>query len=225
VRGNAAAPGEYRKIQNYVINSKTKEVVYTPPAALEVPILMTELVEWLNREQEANPVIMAGIAQFQLVHIHPFIDGNGRTARLLSTLHLFRTGYDFKKLFTISEYYDRDRAVYYSAIQGVRKSAMDMTGWIEYFVEGLATQLKEVQEKAERVIKRDVLAKKYELKNCQQRAVAFILGQGTMTIQEYQKLCPKSARRTLQRELKEMVDNGVLVQEGATNRLSYRLKV
>jgi len=66
---------------------------------------------------------------------------------------------------------------------------------------------------------------KYELKNCRQRAVAFILEHGAMTIQEYQKLCPKSARRTLQRELKEMVDNGVLAQEGATNRLLYRLKV
>ena len=225
VRGNTAAPGEYRKIQNFVINSKTKEVVYTPPAALEVPIFMTELVEWLNSELEVNTVIMAGIAQFQLVHIYPFIDGNGRTARLLSTLHLFRTGYDFKKLCTISEYYDRDRAAYYTAIQSVRKNNMDMTGWIEYFVEGLAIQLKEVQEKGERVIKQDVLARKYELKNCQQRAVAFILDRGAMTIQEYQKLCPKSARRSLQRELKEMVDNGVLVQEGATNRLSYRLKV
>jgi Fic family protein len=70
-------------------------------------------------------VIVAGIAQFQLVHIHPFVDGNGRSARLLSTLCLYRTGYDFKRLFTISEYYDRDRPAYYKALQSVRESGMD----------------------------------------------------------------------------------------------------
>jgi len=79
VRGGAAAPGEYRKIQNYVVNSATGKTIYTPPPAQEVPILMAELVDWLNRERETHPVLVSGIAQFQLVHIHPFLDGNGRT--------------------------------------------------------------------------------------------------------------------------------------------------
>ncbi|MEI6242966.1 MAG: Fic family protein, partial [Chlamydiota bacterium] len=103
VRGNSANPGEYRKIQNYVANSKTKAIIYTPPPAYEVPIMMKDCVHWLKTENEINSVLMAGIAQFQLVHIHPFLDGNGRTARLLSTLCLYKTGYDFKQLFTISE--------------------------------------------------------------------------------------------------------------------------
>jgi Fic family protein len=56
---------------------------------------------------------------------------------LLSTLILYKTGYDFKRLFTISEYYDRERMAYYKAIQSVRENDMDMTAWLEYFVEGL----------------------------------------------------------------------------------------
>lgn len=64
VRGGAAAPGEYRKIQNYVVNSITGETVYTPPPAHDVPIMMAELVDWLNREQEVHPVLMSGISQF-----------------------------------------------------------------------------------------------------------------------------------------------------------------
>ena len=99
--------------------------------------MMAELVDWLNQEKEVHPVLVSGISQFQFVHIHPFLDGNGRTSRLLSTLCLFRAGYDFKRLFTISEYYDRDRPAFYRAIQGVREQGMDMTGWLEYFVEGL----------------------------------------------------------------------------------------
>jgi Fic family protein len=62
------------------------------------------------------------------IQIHPFLDGNGRTSRLLSTLYLYRAGYDFKRLFTISEYYDRDRSAFYRAIQSVREHGMDMTG-------------------------------------------------------------------------------------------------
>jgi Fic family protein len=103
VRGNSAAPGEYRSVQNYVANSVTKEVIYTPPPAQEVAPLMAEFVSWMNSEQEVHPILVAGVAQFQLVHIHPFLDGNGRTARLLSMLCLYRKGYDFKRLFTLSE--------------------------------------------------------------------------------------------------------------------------
>src|SRR4030043_575461 len=127
VRGENAYPGNYRKIQNYVVNSRTHEIIYTPPMPLDVPYLMREFAEWINKAEDVSPVFVAGIAQYQLVHIHPFIDGNGRAARLLSTLILYKTGYDFKRLFTISEYYDKDRPAYYQAIQSVRQNNMDMT--------------------------------------------------------------------------------------------------
>ena len=123
---------------------------------------MRELVEWLRAEQAIHPVLVAGIAQFQLVHIHPFVDGNGRTSRLLSTLCLYRAGYDFKRLFTISEYYDRDRAPSIAALQGVREADMDLTGWLEFFVTGLATQLQEVKTRGEQAIRADVIAREQE---------------------------------------------------------------
>jgi Fic family protein len=224
VRGGAAAPGEYRKIQNYVVNSVTGETIYTPPPAHDVPIMMAELVDWLNREQEVHPVLVSGIAQFQLVHIHPFLDGNGRTSRLLSTLCLYRAGYDFKRLFTISEYYDRDRSVFYRTIQNVRESGMDMTGWLEYFVDGLTTQLAEVRERGEQAIRQDALIKEHGLSDRQTRALGRILKHGSLTIQDFEHLCPGVNRRSLQRDLKAMVDMGLLFSEGATTKLVYRLK-
>src|SRR5665811_2089099 len=70
VRGGATAPGEYRKIQNYVVSSGTGETVYTPPPAHDVPIMMAELVDWLNREQGVHPVLVSGLSQFlSLIHI------------------------------------------------------------------------------------------------------------------------------------------------------------
>ena len=97
---------------------------------------MTDFVEWINKESKIHPVLKSGIIQFQFVHIHPFVDGNGRTSRLLCALYLYKSDYDFKKLFSISEYYDKDRRSFYQAIQSVRKNNMDMTCWLEYFVKG-----------------------------------------------------------------------------------------
>ena len=223
VRGGIAAPGEYRKIQNYVVNSSTGETVYTPPPAHDVPILMAELMDWLNREKETHPVLVSGIAQFQFVHIHPFLDGNGRTSRLLSTLCLYRAGYDFKRLFTISEYYDRERAVFYRVIQSVRESAMDMTGWLEYFVDGLTTQLTEVRHRGEQAIRRDVLVKQHGLSDRQAKALEYIQEHRSLTIQDFERLCPEVNRRTLQRDLKKMMEGGILSAEGETHNLLYRL--
>jgi Fic family protein len=223
VRGNSATPGAYRKIQNYVVNSTTQEVIYTPPPVYEISQMMQSLINWLNKEEDIHPVLISGIAQFQLVHIHPFLDGNGRTARLLSTLCLYRKGYDFKKLFTISEYYDRNRADYYKAIQSVRENNMDMTQWLEYFSEGLATQLREINDIGKQVIKQSVLAKQHHLSERQKLAVEYITTEGSLSIQEFEKICPGVTRRTLQRELKGLMDKAIIVSSGATSSLVYHL--
>ena len=158
------------------------------------------------------------------MHIHPFLDGNGRASRLLSTLYLYRAGYDFKRLFTISEYYDRDRASFYRAIQSVREQDMDMTGWLEYFVEGLATQLHEVTKKGEQAILSDVIVRKHKLNRRQASAISFLLENSSLTIRDYEKLYPTVNRRTLQRDLQHMVQVSVLYTEGSTHQLVYRLR-
>ena len=209
VRGGSAAPGEYRRVQNYVINAATGETIYTPPPTEDVPVLMRELVAWLNRPSDIHPVIVSGLAQFQLVHIHPFLDGNGRTSRLLSTLCLYRAGYDFKRLFTLSEYYDRDRTAFYRALQGVRRAHMDVTGWIEFFTTGLATQLAGVKQRGERAIRQDdACAPSRGLTERQARALGHVLEHGRLTIAEYQTLFPEISRRTLQRDLQSPGGDG-----------------
>ena len=184
---------------------------------------MRELVSWLNRPGDIHPVIASGIAQFQLVHIHPFLDGNGRTSRLLSTLCLYRAGYDFKRLFTISEYYDRDRMAFYRALQGVRQTNMDMTGWIEFFTIGLATQLTEVKRRGELAIQQDILARRHYLTDRQVLALCHVLEYGRVTIGEFEHLCPGIQRRTLQRDLRGLMEKGLLLRRGSTNRLEYVL--
>ena len=156
----------------------------------------------------------SGIAQFQLVHIHPFLEGNGRVSRLLSTLCLYRAGYDFKRFFTISEHYDRNRAAFYRAIRSVRAGDMDLTGWPDYFTEGLATQLGEAQARGERAIRRDVLAQEHGLSERQALALGHVIERGRITILEYAALCPGTNPRTLPQDLKAMVDKGLFAERG-----------
>jgi len=225
VRGGAAQPGQYRRTQNYVVNSRTREVLYTPPPPEQVAPLMAKLIAWLGADTDVHPVLAAGIAQFQLVHIHPFVDGNGRTSRLLSTLCLYRSGYDFKRLFTLSEYYDRDRHAFYQAIQGVREQGMDLTGWLGFFVGGLAVQMEEVKMRGEQVIRQDVIAREQGLNERQSLAIERLLQAGRMDIRDFESLCPGVSRRTLQRDLAALEARGLITHEGMTNRLVYLLAI
>jgi len=218
VRGDSATPGQYRLGQNLIVDSVTKEIVYTPPPADEVQPLMADFVEWLNADTGINTVLVSGIAQFQLVHIHPFIDGNGRTARLLAMLVMYRGNYDFKRLFTISEFYDRDRSAYYAALQRVREHDMDMTGWLEYYVGGLATQMQEVQSKGEQVIKTGVLQIKAGAVGFSGTALSVfsaILKDGINTPSALTVKLHIS-RSTLQRHLRSLIGAGLIraVQSG-----------
>jgi len=223
VRGNQADPGNYRKVQNYVVNSRTKEAIYTPPPPLEVPHLMKDFVEWLNKRGDLSPILTAGIAQFQFVHIHPFLDGNGRTARLLSTLILYKTGYDFKRLFTISEYYDNDRPAYYKAIQSVRQNNMDMTCWLEYFVEGLNAQMTEIHEKGKKIIIAETFVKKlksYNINIRQEKIIRYLAINDRINNEQCQKLCD-SIKRTVTRDLTVLVEKGILERKGEKKGTYY----
>jgi predicted transcriptional regulator len=100
---------------------------------------------------------------------------------------------------------------------------MDMTSWLEYFVEGLTTQLAEVRQHGEQAIRRDILIQEHGLSECQAKALGHLLEHGSLTIQEFERLCPEVNRRSLQRDLRKMVDTGLLVTEGETHHLRYRM--
>lgn len=225
VRGGYADPGNYRKVQNYVVNSRTKKIIYTPPSPYDVPMLMKELVDWLNKAEDISPVLSAGITQFQFVHIHPFLDGNGRTARMLSTLILYNTGYDFKRLFSISEYYDKDRPSYYQAIQSVRQNKMDMTEWLEYFVNGLRSQMKEIQEKGNQVVKSENVIKVFRqqgINTRQEKIIRYVILNERIDNEQCQKVC-KSIKRTATRDLTDLVKKRILKKSGVKKGTSYTL--
>lgn len=138
------------------------------------------------------------------------MDGNGRTSRLLSTLCLYRLGYDFKRLFTLSEYYDRDRPAFYRAIQSVREQGMDLTGWLEFFVEGLAVQMEEIQTRGTAIIRADALAQAHGLGERRGAVLAAIHEAGRLALADLMPIFPAVSRRSLQRDLRILLDKGLI---------------
>jgi Fic family protein len=113
-----------------------------PPAATDVSGLMFELLEWWNKKSvELSPVLSSAILHYQFEWIHPFADGNGRTGRALALWELYRRGFDSHHIFSVDEYYWEDRPAYYKALDQVRQSGTDLTGWLEYCAEGLRQTL------------------------------------------------------------------------------------
>ncbi len=118
---------------------------YLPPAPEMVSGLMSELLEWWNKEAvKWSPVLTSGIIHHRFEDIHPFADGNGRTGRTIALWELYRRGFDTHHIFSVDEFYWEDRPRYYEALDTARKQGGDLTGWLEYTAEGLRLTLEKV---------------------------------------------------------------------------------
>jgi Fic family protein len=151
-------PTSYRDGQNVIRDSRSRGIVYMPPKAKDVGPLMKELIRWIGSPAAvALPCpIRAGVAHYQFATIHPYYDGNGRSARLLTTLIVHLGGYDLKGLYSLEEYYARDLGAYYEALsigpshnyyEG--RAVADITKWVDYFCEGMAESFESVKRRAQ----------------------------------------------------------------------------
>jgi len=142
---NPEYEGKFRDTSVIIGNLHTKKINYIPPDAYKVPYLVDELLDWLNNcTDEIYPVIIAGILHYELVRIHPFIDGNGRTSRIMATLILSIHEFNIDNYFTLDEYYNLDRQSYVNALNSADKNN-DLTIWLEYFCKGVVYSIEKVK--------------------------------------------------------------------------------
>lgn len=138
---------EYRTVQNKIGEAGSNAIVYLPPEPQDVPALMADLVAWASSAAtvELPAPVVAGIFMYQLLTVHPYLDGNGRTARALATYILKRAGLGLRGLLVLERYYDRDLTGYYANLQmGLShnyyfgRNNADLTPWLSFFIAGLA---------------------------------------------------------------------------------------
>lgn len=135
--GNYAA-GRYRTEQNYVVDRATTRRLFLPPPPEDVNDLMREFVEWVNSETAYPFPIKAALAHLNFVAIHPFLDGNGRAARVLDSLIMYSAGFKSQELVSLEAYFGRDNQGYYQALAASLgphfAPPMDATTWVEYYL-------------------------------------------------------------------------------------------
>lgn len=221
--------GIIRNVPVVLVNSKTKEISYRAPFAQKVPDLLRELFDWYNSKNTFNthPVIKAGILHTQIARIHPFVEANGRTARSMATLSLFKEDYDIKKFFCLDEHYDRDLPRYYKALQSVEEAKGDMTGWLEYFSDGLAEELEIIKDKILKLSRDAALRKKIGqimLTDRQLKILSFIQDHGYINNKEWRRILSKFSDDTILRDLKGLIDAGLVRKKGRTKSAIYVLK-
>ena len=220
--------GEYRTKQVVVKNSITGEITFRPPPPIEVPFLMREFIYWLNREDKdvIHPVIKAAIAHHEMVRIHPFIDGNGRVARVMATLILFLGGYDIRRFFSLEEYYDRDAISYYHNLQ--KASTGDLVSWLEFFTAGASIEFEKIKEKILK-LSRDVKMKEkfggqqIYLTERQIKVIEYIQDIGYLQNQSFATVFSDISEDTVLRDVQDLIKKGLLKKIGSTKGARYVL--
>lgn len=202
-------------------------VVYTPPQADAVPEMMRLLVAFIQKS-ELHPLLKACIAHFYFVYIHPFGDGNGRTARALSYMMLLQSGYDFFRYFSISGIVAEERGKYYRSMRNVEDSAGDMT----YFIDAYSGMLARTVEQMEHHLKYHVIAgqklKELEqngtLNERQLKGAKWLLesSDSSVTVETWRKKY-KVVTETARRDLLALCDAGLLVRELDGRKAVFRV--
>jgi len=217
--------GVYRNRYVVVANRFTGEIFFKPPQNQEVPGLVKDLVSWINSEEskELDPVIEAGVVHYELVRIHPFVDGNGRTARVLAASILYLRGFDTNQFFCLDDYYDSNRSAYYKALQSVKPDTLDLTNWLEYFTEGVNISIEAVKERILRLSSkrlRKAKGRQIALTERQMRIIEFINQNGKITNRDVREMFKLSNRAALD-EINKLIELQVLKSQGKGRALHY----
>jgi len=226
-----AEQGQYRKVQVVIKNSRTGEVTYRPPSSVEIPYQVDEFFEWLVSPdaRQHHPVLLAGITHYELVRIHPFTDGNGRTARAVALLLMYLAGYDVKRFFSLEEYYDESPEDYYRSLQSASNNeAYDLTCWLEYFTKGLAIELDRIKQQVLKLSKdvhlKERVGHQVALSERQIKILEAIQkGDGKIVSSDLERILPEVSVDTILRDLKDLTQKGLLKKKGHTKGSFYTL--
>ncbi len=152
VRGQTKNPGEFRQVQNWIGGPSPDKARYVPPNFVDILDLLTDLERsWHNDTLAIPPLILAAISHYQFESIHPFLDGNGRTGRLLITVYLMHAKLLSQPTLYLSSFFDAYRDDYIDALNRVRTDN-DMDFWVLFFLAGVKETAKDARHTLRKVI-------------------------------------------------------------------------
>lgn len=219
--------GKFRIEPVFVNGPKARKTIYWPPDQQDVPALMKELIAFVSKNRnKIDPIILAGLFHKQFVIIHPFIDGNGRTVRLVTKAVLADLGIDTFNLFSFENYYNRNVSIYFQKV-GVRGNYYDIyknlsfTEWLEYFSAGILDELfriRKLLENSQRPTTPDE-----EISVDQEKILSFIKKYNFIKDKDYAKLTER-AKATRALDFRKLVKLGLIEKQGQGPATYYILK-
>ena len=217
--------GRLRKKAVVVNDPKTGQPVYLPPDIKDVKPLMEDLVEFTNDNREKiDPLILAGIFHKQMVIIHSFMDGNGRTTRLVTKALLAAMGLNTFNLFSFENYYNNNVTKYFQTVgefgnyyELVEK--IDFTDWLEYFTEGIIDELLRVQK----LLPEAAASPNSQLQPYHLKLLEFTREKGFIADRDYAKLTSR-AKATRALDFQKITKLGLIERRGKGRATYYVLK-
>ncbi len=223
VRGVVPAPeaGAYKTRPNAVVQGS--RVIYRPPPPEAAAILTRSLLRWMNSDEcrEEHPAVAAAVVHHRMVSIHPFMDGNGRTARALESWLLFRSDFDTHHIFALDEYFESDRGRYYEKIQDARRRDGDLTRWVEYVGEGIVETLRKTQRRIQSLQAGRPSGRRMVVSRPQERilqALSELPGIGGGELARTLGM----TRSHLSKLIQPLIRGGLIHKEGSTKAARYR---
>jgi len=217
--------GALRSGSIYIVDQDEK-LKYTGPAAKTVQNKLEGLVDWANASGDSvHPCIIAALIHYEIASIHPFADGNGRTARLAVMLYLGIPDFDFYGTIVLDSYYAQARGEYYSALhdcQGEKyREGQDLTSWIEYFIAGFLSAAKVLWAEIAILSALEPLVDQKRISRDDMDILSYALQFGSISLSEAVQILPGLSRRSLQRKLSFLSEGGYLTRKGAARNTRY----
>ncbi len=216
--------GKLRKEPVFVNNPRSGKTIYWPPDHDEVKTLMEELISYASKSDD-DPLIISGIFHKQFVIIHPFIDGNGRSTRLITKHLLASMGLNTFNLFSFENYYNRNVSKYFEQV-GLRgnyydvKNNIDFTEWLEYFTGGIIDELLRVSKELSKVS----LSPETSLAEHHKALISYIEKHGYINDKLYATLTDR-AKATRSQDFKHLLELNLIERHGRARATYYRLKL
>ena len=207
-----------------------KETVhFEAPSADKVPTEMNAFLDWFNSNQDIDPVLKAAFAHLWFVTIHPFDDGNGRITRAITDMQLARADQSKQRFYSMSAQIQAERNRYYAILESTQKGDLDITEWLEWFLDCLLHSMAQTDETIFLTLKRAQFwetNRTTEFNSRQQKILELLLDDffGKLTVSKYAKITKVSTDTSL-RDIQDLISKGIIEQEGSGRSTSYKLVV
>jgi Fic family protein len=214
--------GKLRKEPVFVNNPRTGKTIYWPPDHADATTLTNELIDYISKSG-IDPIILSGIFHKQFVIIHPFIDGNGRTTRLITKQLLANMGLNTFNLFSFENYYNRNVSKYFEQV-GLRgnyydlKNSIDFTEWLEYFSDGIIDELLRVSKELARI----TISPDTSLAKHHQAIIKYIEKHGYINDKLYATVTER-AKATRSQDFKHLLELKLIERFGKGRATYYKL--